>query len=147
MRGIFFFLIATFSVVSFPCFTGAQCTDPTEPNDNVALAYPVACGTTGQAACIDVPNDIDFFSVSVSTADTIVVMEVGTWSLSNLDSELTLYDADGSTILGESTGCGGSRDPRISYWSLNPKTYYFAVATQDGSTGDYQLPFFLLLLK
>jgi hypothetical protein len=96
---------------SFMPFSAAECAFG-EPNDSPGSAFPINPGDTGPAAIC--PNadgtvtDLDFYSFTVPDGTASVAMGLQFTQRDGGDLDLILYDAAGSSVIGQSRGFGDS---------------------------------------
>jgi hypothetical protein len=125
-------------------------TAETEPNDTPAQANDIGIGWQNAEtnASISPSSDVDFFKFSACAGCTFVIETFNVqrkYGYGHLGTGLTLYDTDGTTLLGED-GNGqngtGNADARIVYKFVQAGTYYIKVTPAtygQGWTGLYSL--------
>jgi hypothetical protein len=96
---------------SFMPFSAAECAFG-EPNDSPGSAFPINPGDTGPAAICPNPDltvtDLDYYAITVPDGTASVAMGIQFMSRTDGDLDLILYDAAGSSIIGQSRGFGDS---------------------------------------
>jgi cysteine-rich repeat protein len=114
----------------------------TASNDTAASASPYLVPF---AASIDPPGDVDFVSFVVSEPAVGLVIETldfgdDACKLYELDTYLTLYDTNGTTVLAEADDQVGSSCALLEYGALPAGTYFVKIQAYDGeSTFPYLL--------
>lgn len=108
--------------------------DPYEPNDDAASAKTVTYGSTSQLAYIHgKPRDMDWFAFSGTTGDQIKVSVLASAQLGGqLDSYVTLYGADGTTVLAKNDDRGTPRidsDSELTFTLTATGTHYLMVTS------------------
>jgi hypothetical protein len=98
-----------------------------EPDDTPAQAAQAFIGSTTKGNFIGVAGDVDYYYITTPYTNDRIVIEVEAAAIgSDMDSVLTLYASDGTTVLAENDDYG-SLDSRIAYTLPNPGTYYVRV--------------------
>lgn len=116
---------------------GAQL-DSNEPNDGPAEATPLACDASNDAGVIGDAlgaADVDWFRLDNVPVGTLA-LDINARSripASELDSVLTLYAADGATLLAFNDDDGVSYDSYLTHTVSAPNsTFYVSVASYSG---------------
>jgi len=129
--------------------------DPHEPNNRYNYATPISYYQTLKSCVIDPPanepfQDVDFYQFTAQANDTIVI-DIDAARLippSSLDSKITLYDVDGTTVLVENDEdevdpSSPAGDSRIDYVIPADGTYYIKVESylpnQGGPLSNYNI--------
>jgi len=74
--------------------------DAYEPNNTPASAYVIYCGNV-ISATIDPAGDVDYYRFTGAAAYTMIADIDARVNGSPVDSVLTLFDSDGTTVLAE----------------------------------------------
>jgi hypothetical protein len=106
--------------------------DPAEPNDNVALAWPVTPGV--QADFSLAPGDVDWFTF-IAKAGTTYTCETIT---NQVDTVLTVHGGNG-VIASNDDRASGRLDSLASWTNASEQTVFIEVTARGGSYGLYQL--------
>ena len=114
----------------------ALCNDPHEPNDTPGQATPISYGTLIDAD-ICPAEDVDYYALTASAGETIIV-DIDAYAIgSDLDSYLYLYDTDGVTELVHNDDHDGL-DSYLAYTFPADGTYYLMVRDYyNGGEPDY----------
>ncbi|RLB22987.1 MAG: hypothetical protein DRG71_06515 [Deltaproteobacteria bacterium] len=116
------------------------CSDLNEPNDEPGEATSLSYGETATGVDICPLGDWDYYKFYGQAGETIIADVDAEVLGSNLDSVLTLYDSDGTTVLTTNDDYSGSFDSRIVYELSHDGYYYLRVREcSDGTEagGDY----------
>ncbi len=106
--------------------------DPAEPNDHVALAWPVTPGV--QADFSLAPGDVDWFTF-IAKAGTTYTCETIT---NQVDTVLTVQGSNG-VIASNDDRASGRLDSLASWTNASEQTVFIEVTARGGSYGLYQL--------
>ncbi|MBK9055819.1 MAG: PPC domain-containing protein [Chloroflexi bacterium] len=106
--------------------------DPAEPNDNVALAWPVTPGI--QADFSLAPGDVDWFTF-IAKAGTTYTCETIT---NQVDTVLTVHGSSG-VIASNDDRASGRLDSLASWTNPSEQTVFIEVTARGGGYGLYQL--------
>jgi hypothetical protein len=126
-------------------YTQAEC-DYKEPNDTADVAVTIDPAETGPAAiCAGAAEDHDFYKFTVPANTASVTVKISFTNRPTGDLDLRLYNATGTTMLGQSRGFGDeetivcpSASPACS--ALAPADYVFEVfPALPGSVNNYSI--------
>jgi hypothetical protein len=98
-----------------------------EPDNDPAHATAIACGGSGSGV-IDPVGDVDYYRFDGS-AGQLIVADIEAWvNGSPLDSMLTLFDSDGTTVLDENDDFAwGTYDSHLEHSLPHDGSYYLRV--------------------
>jgi len=108
--------------------------DPYEPNNDPPSATWISCSATTSGAVIQPGGDLDYYRFT-GLAGQVIVADIDAWQTdgSPLDSVLTLFDSNGTSILDENDDMAvGSYDSRMEISLPHDGTFYLLV--QDWTT-------------
>ena len=128
-----------FTVAALPLLaTGllAQGTPEVEPNDTAGSATTVAAGDQADGV-IATAGDFDYYAITLgASSDLRVWINPGTGAVPLNDSDLTLFDVDGVTVLGFNDDVSGVTNwlSRLLAGNLPAGTYYAMVRSSQAFT-------------
>lgn len=101
-----------------------------EPNNTTGTANPVGTVPATQTGLISTTSDVDFFSISATSTQTVAL---GLTVPAGVNYDLLLLNSAGATVASSANAAGVSES--ISYNSTTNETYYIEVlSTSDSST-------------
>jgi hypothetical protein len=122
-----------FNLYGDPATTLYSCQDTHEPNDKAASATPLGYNQT-LTGDICPGGDVDYYTFDGASGDHLVADVDAVVNGSKLDSYLTLYAADGSTVLAENDDDALTHDAKLGYILKTTGVYYLKVSAWDGPT-------------
>jgi len=100
-----------------------------EPNNTTASANPVGTVPATQTGLVSTISDVDFFSLSATSTQTI---SLGLTVPAGVNYDLLLLNSAGTTVASSANVAGVSES--ISYNSTTNETYYIEVLSTSGSS-------------
>jgi DNA/RNA endonuclease G (NUC1) len=100
-----------------------------EPNNTTGTANPVGTVPATQTGLVNTTSDVDFFSVSATSTQTIAL---GLTVPAGVNYDLLLLNSAGATVASSANAAGVSES--ISYNSTTNETYYIEVLSSSGSS-------------
>ncbi|MBI2427389.1 MAG: DNA/RNA non-specific endonuclease [Ignavibacteriales bacterium] len=110
-------------------YAGSPSVTEVEPNNTTSSANAMASVPSTQTGLISTTTDLDFFSLSATSTQTI---ELGMIVPSGVNYDLYLLNSAGTTVASSTNGVGLSEN--ISYNSTVAGTYYVEVLSVSGSS-------------
>ncbi|MDI7277265.1 MAG: PA14 domain-containing protein, partial [Anaerolineae bacterium] len=106
--------------------TPPPCSDPYEPNNASGQATPIAYGQTKTGAQICPAGDLDYYAFYGQAGDVVIASVTAAAQGSALDSYLSLFAPDGSTVLAQNDDTNGY-DSQLGARLPASGTYYLRV--------------------
>ena len=110
-------------------YAAAPTVTEVEPNNTTATANPVGAVPATQTGLVSATTDIDFFSLSATSTQTITL---GLTVPAGVNYDLLLLNSAGTTVASSANAAGVSES--ISYNSTTNESYYIEVLSTSGSS-------------
>ena len=110
-------------------YAGTPSVTEVEPNNTTASANAISSVPSTQTGLISTTSDVDFFSLSATSTQTITL---GLNVPAGVNYDLLLLNASGTTVASSTNGAGLAEN--ISYNSTAAGTYYIEVLSSSGSS-------------
>ncbi|MDH5720915.1 MAG: pre-peptidase C-terminal domain-containing protein [Spirochaetia bacterium] len=116
---------------------GIDCS--TDADDSYSSANFTSLGSTISGNAIDVSNDVDYYYLYVYAGETITFETSDGAGSCLTDTQLYLYDSDGTTMLTSNDDGGSGNCSKITYSFATSRYVYIEVAGYLSNTGSYVL--------
>ncbi|MEW6060415.1 MAG: DNA/RNA non-specific endonuclease [Bacteroidota bacterium] len=110
-------------------YAGSPSVTEVEPNNTTASANAITTVPSTQTGLISTTTDVDFFSLTASSAQTITL---GLTVPSGVNYDLHLVNSTGTVVASSTNGTGLAEN--ISYNSTTTETYYVEILSTSGSS-------------